>query len=348
MPFRRQNFISGRGIFHGTTELFVPRQEFQGESLAPVVHLYGSEEDTLATIEASGYFDELALTDPRPAGFQYPIVRVGDLIHVLATNGSAELTLTQISPVFTTQVTQPELVPGSVQTEDLVDLAVSTAKLADGSVTTPKIADNAVISSKLADNSVTTAKIVDLAVTGAKMANSTITSTQLADNAVTTAKITDANVTNAKMAADSVDTAQIVDLSVTLGKLAAGSVDESKVTFITSGTHNTTWEGAYVTPQTNNVLWRKNGNAVTLYFPFLSVSATATTTLNMSTVLPAELRPIRSFNYLQPVIHNGRRTGGASINFTGGVTFYGTDGAGNFDSGQTAGFDNSTFTYFLD
>lgn len=337
MPFRRQNFISGRGIFHGTTELFVPRQEFQGESLAPVVHLYGSQEDNLAIIEASGYFDELALTDPRPPGFQYPIVRVGDLIRVLGTDGSAELTLTQIFPVFTTQVTQPELVPGSVQTEDLVDLAITEAKLSDGSVTTTKLADGAV----------TTAKIGDLAVTGAKMANSTVTATQLADNAVTTNKINDAAVTNVKMAANSVDTTQLVNSAVTLEKLASASVDESKVTFITSGTHNTTWSGAYSPARTNNVSWTKVGTMVTLFFPFLSATADATTTLNMETLLPVELRPTRNFNTLMGIIHNGRIVGALSVLTTGGITVYGNAAAGNFDTGQSAGFDNQPVTYFL-
>lgn len=122
----------------------------------------------------------------------------------------------------------------------------------------------------------------------------------------------------------------------------------NSVSIKTTGTHNTTWSGAYSPARTNNVTWTKVGSIVTLFFPFLSATADATTTLSMETVLPVALRPARNFNGLMGIIHNGRIVGALTVLTTGGITVYGNAAAGNFDTGQTAGFDNQPFTYFLD
>lgn len=66
-----------------------------------------------------------------------------------------------------------------VETEDIVNGAITTQKLHDSSVTTPKIKDKAVTESKIAEDSVTTPKIKDLSVTTPKIANVAITPEKL-------------------------------------------------------------------------------------------------------------------------------------------------------------------------
>jgi microcystin-dependent protein len=66
------------------------------------------------------------------------------------------------------------LMPDSVTTAAIADLAVTTAKLAASAVTTAKINDLAVTTAKINDLAVTTGKINDLAVTEAKLAAAVI------------------------------------------------------------------------------------------------------------------------------------------------------------------------------
>lgn len=82
-----------------------------------------------------------------------------------------------------------------IQTQDILDAAVTTAKLANLAVTTAKINDTAVTTGKLADSAVTTAKINDAAVTAAKIASGAVGPTQLADTAVTPGSYTLASIT---------------------------------------------------------------------------------------------------------------------------------------------------------
>lgn len=69
----------------------------------------------------------------------------------------------------TTSTLKMAIVDGSVTTQKLNDLGVTTAKLADGSVTTIKLVDLSVTSGKLALDSVITSKIKNDAVTDGKI-----------------------------------------------------------------------------------------------------------------------------------------------------------------------------------
>jgi hypothetical protein len=96
-----------------------------------------------------------------------------------------------------------------VDTDDIVDRAITSEKIAllaiitelinDLAVTTAKLANGAVTTEKLADLSVITGKLADLAVTTGKLANLAVTNEKLADNAVQTRNIKDRNVTSSKI-----------------------------------------------------------------------------------------------------------------------------------------------------
>lgn len=63
---------------------------------------------------------------------------------------------------------------GSIETDNIVDQAVTTPKIANDAVTTAKILDQNVTTAKLADDAVTTVKILNLNVTNNKIANADI------------------------------------------------------------------------------------------------------------------------------------------------------------------------------
>ena len=77
------------------------------------------------------------------------------------------------------------LVPLSVNTPAINNLAVTNAKIADLAVTNAKIDNLAVTNAKIDNLAVTNAKIDNLAVTNAKIDNLAVTTFKVADNAIT-------------------------------------------------------------------------------------------------------------------------------------------------------------------
>ncbi len=73
----------------------------------------------------------------------------------------------------------------TVDTNAILDNAITTSKIANNAITTIKIANNAITTIKIANNAITTSKIVDNAITTSK----------IVDNAITTSKIVDATAT---------------------------------------------------------------------------------------------------------------------------------------------------------
>lgn len=136
-------------------ETFAPRAHrklagrLPGEDLEAYVERLATQlEERLAEIE--GPRTDVALYDQR----NRPIVTSAGIYGYNASGLS---------------VVAPDIV--QINTEDLVDLAVSEPKVADASIGTAKIQDLAVTSALLGTASVITAKIDDLAVNNAKIAN---------------------------------------------------------------------------------------------------------------------------------------------------------------------------------
>ena len=92
--------------------------------------------------------------------------------------------------------------PGSIDTGNLVDSAVTSAKIADGTIQTGDIADAQITSAKIADGAVATADIANDAVTADKIADNAVVQAAIADNAVGTNQIANSAVTAAKLGSD--------------------------------------------------------------------------------------------------------------------------------------------------
>ena len=101
--------------------------------------------------------------------------------------------------------------PGSIDTGNLVDSAVTSAKIADGTIQTADIADSQITSAKIADGAVATADIANDAVTADKIADDAVGSAQIADDAVVQAAVAD----------NAIGTNQIANAAVTNAKLSS-------------------------------------------------------------------------------------------------------------------------------
>lgn len=105
---------------------------------------YTKTDETMATIVASAYFDDLiASTDS--------LIKVNDIIWVQASDAQQFVTVATIVAPVTVTPFSVVLGAGSVGTSNIANLAVTTAKIDNLAVTTGKIADEAVTSAKLED-----------------------------------------------------------------------------------------------------------------------------------------------------------------------------------------------------
>ncbi|AZR72537.1 hypothetical protein BBF96_03545 [Anoxybacter fermentans] len=126
-------------------------------------------------------------------------------------------------------ITSDEIANSVVQTAHLINQAVTATKIALLAVQTSHIENLAVDTAKINDLAVTTGKLVDLAVQSAKINDLAVISTKIADLAVATAKIADLAVTNAKIASLAVAETNIQDGSITNAKIANAAVDNAKI-----------------------------------------------------------------------------------------------------------------------
>jgi hypothetical protein len=86
-----------------------------------------------------------------------------------------------------------------------------------------------IVASMLDTDSVETDKILDGAVTNPKLATDAVSTMKIVNLAVSTAKIANDGVTNDKMAPDSVDTLEIIDDAVTTPKVVNGAITNDKI-----------------------------------------------------------------------------------------------------------------------
>lgn len=140
--------------------------------------------DTIANVEAAGYFVYFANWHNDSNYNQGRFLQVGDNINCVCSDGDVNLTVTAISPQITTQ---PFAIPaGSITTADLANQAVTAPKIANATITTAQISATAgILGTQLANNTITATQIANATITSTQIANATITGNKLAANTVT-------------------------------------------------------------------------------------------------------------------------------------------------------------------
>jgi hypothetical protein len=131
--------------------------------------------------------------------------RIG-LATVTKSSGSnieaGDVTLTISDFYATTNIDTENLIDGAVTTPKIEDNAVISSKILNGAVTSNELAEDSVKTIAIEDAAVTSGKIANGAVNGSHIALNSIDSTMLATNAVQTPDITNDAVTAAKINPD--------------------------------------------------------------------------------------------------------------------------------------------------
>lgn len=117
-----------------------------------------------------------------------------------------------------------EILPGTINTTEISDNAITSAKIVAGAIVAGKIAASAVSTNELAANAVTAAKIAAGTITATQIAADTITSAQIATSAITATELAAGSVITAKLAAGAVTANELAANSVVAGKIAAGTI----------------------------------------------------------------------------------------------------------------------------
>lgn len=114
-----------------------------------------------------------------------------------------------------------------IDTDHLVDAAITTQKLATRAVDVDRLADLAVTAAKLADRAVTSTKLEDGAVTSLKIANEAVGYSAIAQGAIGTAHIGNGVIVNAHIGDAEIQDAKIANLGV--NKLLSGAISSAVI-----------------------------------------------------------------------------------------------------------------------
>ena len=182
-----------------------------------------------ATYTITQQFDPLDINDDNVV-----IVNDGDiLIATVIPTAPDTFTVTwsrvQFSLNRASSINTQNIVDGAITTEKLAPNAVTTDKIMDGSITSAKLADNSIDGSKIAPNSISNVHIVSETITGDKIELGSINGDIIAANTLTTdlfqnafitsELIVDGIITGDKLADNSIDSENIIDNTITIDKL---------------------------------------------------------------------------------------------------------------------------------
>lgn len=131
-------------------------------------------------------------------------------------------------------VAAADIEDGSITTEKLADLAVTTAKLDANSVSAPKMRDSAITTAKIADANVTTAKLEDSSVTTGKIATSAVTEDKIAPDSVTYGRLKDTGFTST----NSGSTVKLLRIDAGSANLTQGTLGAADISDFNSSVEN--------------------------------------------------------------------------------------------------------------
>ena len=173
--------------------------------------------DEIDDIKADGYFNAAV-----------PALHENDLIYVGSSDDVELLYVAAVDPITTADLvveSQFELQPNSIETEMVVNEAVTTEKLADGSITNAKLGDNSVAGDKIAQLGIQHGSYALQSIDSGDLADGACDTTQIADDAISTSKLQSDSVTTRTIAANACEEDQIADDAISNDKLRGNSVD---------------------------------------------------------------------------------------------------------------------------
>lgn len=221
MAFNPQNLtLTSSPVNPNVTDFPVP---VVPASPLPQQWSYYAGSDTIATVEAAGYFKYFAGWQNTAAYNDGHYFQKGDLIYCVCNDGNTTLCVTQVgSTIDTDALAQPA---GAITTADLANNAVTAAKIANATITTTQISNTA-------------------GITGAQLANNTVTATQIANGTITTTQISGtAGITGSQIAATT-----ITGSNLAANTLGSGQIDPTVIQYVRVPMTAAQWNGMYAAP----------------------------------------------------------------------------------------------------
>ena len=236
-------------------------------------------------------------------------------------NIGANLTVTNL-------ITNSVLNTDTVDTTQIVNLAVTNGKLANNSVTSAKIQNFTIVDNDIANLTVTGSKIVDYTLVGTKLANATVTTQQI-DNFT----IVGQNIANVTITANKMSITGLSDITANAGNITLGNITGVGK----GGTANITGFTYGVNTSLSNVTIA-NGTATTLttftvatpVTTRVMISLTGTTNLYGNEANVSYYDAMSGNVQLQIFYSNGT-TYSTSTNFAQGTPTIVRQGASDFD-----------------
>ena len=187
MAFIQSNLV--KWSVNSTPNTLPPVNVFAPVNVASLWTYYAGT-DNIAAVTAANYFQSFAGFNggADPGGS----LKINDLIWCVCSDGYEWASVTAISPVITTAISDGTIPANTITTAMIQNQAVTAAKIANSTITATQIAAAAnilgsqlsaaagIVGTQLANNTITGTQIANTTITSAQIANNTITATQLA------------------------------------------------------------------------------------------------------------------------------------------------------------------------
>jgi hypothetical protein len=310
----------------------------QGEGTS-VIHTYINLNDTIAVIEANGYFPDFFVEDSLnpniPEQTAGENIKVNDYLFIRGSDGARITVITDLEPVV---ISASILMPNTLSVSSPIAAIDNNGLSYSGGVLRNEFADathNGIIST------------VNQNIGGEKFFADLLTAQNGID--VTAGAITTPTLT----ANTSINTLNLIATNAAFNSLIATTVNvgasASNLTFFSNDTFISNWVGpwgATVVPATLN-LTKINNKVFLSISGITAIPATVVSPIMCAAVLPLIYIPINGKVGLVPVVNNSANQLG-SISISGGtgvLTIYSDLGSTPFAAAGNAGFFDISFMY---
>jgi len=169
------------------------------------------------------------------------------LVNLAVTNGKLAANAVTTDKVLDYTLLGTDLANATVGTQQITDSAITNAKIAQGAVTSLKVQDYSLVGVDLANATITTQQVSSYTLLGTNLANATVTSQQIANLTIVGGDIASATITSDKL---SISTLSSITNDV--GTVTAGAINNSAGLTITGFSSGSSITVANTTVITNN------------------------------------------------------------------------------------------------